>query len=463
MDKAAFEGMLEDLHCLTERMHELMGNYRANQIQDTTTKTFREMVFIRNSVTELRDMLDAVTGLIEISTRTTPSVTHHTDNSETLQDLLRLKKIKSISDFTLLKSRGDAELDLNQFLGNFISVRRYDGPLFRDCFTHVVTKGAKPEVTPDRPRGVLTNEVANREVWVEWREASTSRNGSIAERETIIRTASLAQMLAAQKPHQFLSPTRIGYVDDRAGQGRFGWIFAMPEGSDGNTSLRTLRSMLGQSRYRPTLPQRISLAHRLASSLLYLHTVGWLHKAIYSANVIFTGGKGALDIEAPVLSGFEYSRPESDETTSRGLDPRWDIYRWPGIQTDVPRASRSRKTYDIFSLGLLLLEIAHWQPLHILMSLKRWPDPSPQNARIRGWLLEEEGFPPFQDANPLVGLRHVMGDRYWRATQRCILAHGESGMRVEEDGDESQSSGTEIELHTAFTDLVVEELKGVVT
>ncbi|KAK3670020.1 hypothetical protein LTR78_010119 [Recurvomyces mirabilis] len=118
--------------------------------------------------------------------------------------------------------------------------------------------------------------------------------------------------------------------------------------------------------------------------------------------------------------------------------------------------------YGIYSLGLLLLEIAYWQPLNMLMSLKEWPDPSPQDARIRGWLLEEGRFPPFEDANSLRVLRHTVGDRYWRATPRCIVAHGELGMRVEEDGDETNNSSIGVELHTAFTDLVVDELKGVV-
>ncbi|KAK0930908.1 hypothetical protein LTR29_016593 [Friedmanniomyces endolithicus] len=202
---------------------------------------------------------------------------------------------------------------------------------------------------------------------------------------------------------------------------------------------------------------------RLASSVLYLHTVGWLHKAVHSANVIFSMNDENLSIESPYLSGFEYSRPDSGETTKSGFDPRWDIYRWPTIQADVPRVSRSRKTYDIYSLGLLLLEIAHWQPLHILMSLKRWPEPSAQDARIRAWLLEEEGSPPFKSSNPLTGLRRSVGDKYYFATRRCLVAHGGSGMRVDEEGDEVQSSEMDTQLHRAFSHLVVEELKSIVT
>jgi hypothetical protein len=102
------------------------------------------------------------------------------------------------------------------------------------------------------------------------------------------------------------------------------------------------------------------------------------------------------------MSGFEYSRPRSTKPTSRSLNPRWDIYRWPTIQNGVPKEGTSRKRYDIYSFGLLLLEIAHWQPLHKLLCLKKWPAPSTQNCRVRGWLLNEESLPPFRGKkNPL--------------------------------------------------------------
>ena len=199
-------------------------------------------------------------------------------------------------------------------------------------------------------------------------------------------------MLFQNKPQDLFAPTCVGFVDDRKQKCRFGWIFRMPEGSHKGTLLKSLHSMLGQRVSKPTLAQRISLSRKLASSLSHLHTANWLHKGIHSGNVIFCGENEEFDVEHPILSGFEYSRPQSNKTTSRNLDPRWDIYRWPKIQNEAPNAAGSRKTYDIYSLGLVLLEIAHWEPLNKLMCLKRWPQPSAQDSRVRGWLLEEEPF-----------------------------------------------------------------------
>lgn len=43
----------------------------------------------------------------------------------------------------------------------------------------------------------------------------------------------------------------------------------------------------------------------------------------------------------------------------------------------------------------------------------------------------------------------------------CLVAHGEGGMRVAEAVSQSQESCIELQLQNAFTDLVVNELKGV--
>ena len=235
----------------------------------------------------------------------------------------------------------------------------------------------------------------------------------------------------------------------------------MPKDSNHDTTLETLVGMLGQHMSKPMLSQRIAIAWKLASSLSYLHTTDWLHTGVHSGNVLFQCDGDKIDMENPIMSGFGYSRPQSTKTTTRSLDPRWDIYRWPTIQNDVPKEGMSRNTYDIYSFGLLLLEIAHWQPLRKLLCLKKLPAPSTQDCRIRGWLLNEEPLPPFRKEHPLAELRNIAGDRYWKTTMHCLVAHGEGGMRVAEAVSQSQGSGIELQLQDAFTDLVVNELKGV--
>lgn len=460
VDKEAFEALLKDLHFLTERIHELMGEYRENRIQEITSKTYREMILARNDINELRDLLDAVASLLKASETNTNAICRK-ENDEILQDLLRLKEINCVSNELVLRIENDADLDIEKDLKGIISVNQYDADTLRDHFTYAKAEGTKDFPMPRRPRGVLNKDGVDFEVWIEWRTIDDIVKGTLQDKESKLRTATLAQMLHNKKPRHLYSPICIGYIDDCERHNRHGWIFKMPDGSNEGTTLKTLHSMLGQSQHKPTLSQRISLAWKLASSLLYLHTTSWLHKGIHSGNVIFSFDEDRFDPEKPILSGFEYSRPQSNRTTTRSLDPQWDIYRWPSIQNEMPKMANSRKTYDIYSLGLVLLEIAHWKPLHTIMCLKRWPEPSAQNPKIRGWLLGEERRPPFKDSNPLSGLRDIAGDKYWRAASRCLVAHGDMGMRVEEGSDQSHDSKIGIKLQNAFTEFVVEELKGV--
>lgn len=462
VDKEAFEALLNDLHSLIERIHELMGDYREKRIHEITASSYREMVIIRNDVVELRNMLDAVTTLIKTSRVTNNrGVAKCNDNDETLRDLLRLKEINHISENLHTKLKDDVNFDIEDNLKRLISVKHYNANTLNKYFSFSREVSTLGVATSRRPRGSLRDEERNLEVWIEWRSLQNIVRGSIQDKESRLRTVILAQMLHTNKPRHLYSPKCVGFIDDREQNNRYGWIFEMPTGSNKDSSLKTLHGILGENQYKPTLTQRISLAWKLASSLLYLHTTNWIHKEIHSGNIMFVSDNDKFDVENPILSGFEYSRPQTESTTTRSPNPRWDIYRWPGIQGEAPTSKNSRKTYDIYSLGLVLLEIAHWKPLNQLMCLKRWPEPSPQDSWIRAWILKEEKFPPFKNADPLGELRDIAGDKYWRATSRCIVAHGEMGMHLNENDDQSKASEMGIELQKTFTALVVEELKGV--
>ncbi|KAM0547593.1 hypothetical protein ACHAPJ_010337, partial [Fusarium lateritium] len=459
IDKAAFKGLLEDLHFLTNRMHELTGDHRQNRIQEITAKTYREMVIARNSINELRTLLEAVTELLEIKNRNTEGLSR-SDNAEMLRDLLRLKEINSLSNQLVAKAQSGGYSGIGQDFRDLINVQHYDTSASGNILMHSKNGNMEDSMAPLRPRGVLQQDGTAVEIWIEWKKFDNQEEPF--RQESKWRTMALAQMLHNDKPRHLHSPTCIGYIDEVETNNRMGWIFKMAPGASASTTLQSLHSMLGQCKYKPILSQRISLAWKLASSLSYMHNTNWLHKGIHSGNVNFSFEIDHFDAEAPILSGFEYSRPQSNKTTTRSLEPKWDIYRWPRIQNEVPQSTNSRKTYDIYSLGLVLLEIAHWKPLNKMMCLRKWPTPSAQDVRIRGWLLEEDPRPPFKDSNPLLELRDIAGDKYWKATRRCLVAHGEWGMQVEENPDQSQGLDTDLRLQNTFTELVVEELKSII-
>ncbi len=472
VDQEAFQALLEDIHVLTERLHELMRDYREKKIDEITAKTYREMILARDDIRDLKEMIDAAAGLVSASSQARGADLGAHKNDTTLQDLVRLKKISRTSEVILSKLSDDQDFDVGKSLEEIgITVREYTREELDKDLDWNEDADYPEELL--RPRAILTTEQGDIPVWIEWKTLEGIRSGSAREKESKLRTVALAEMLHVQKPDSLALPTCIGYFDDRefTGANQYGWIFKMPDGhgdeTDYDTEVSSLFDVLGQPRHRPTLARRVSLAARLASTLLNLHTVNWLHKGIMSENVVFYLNDDAIDSQSPLLSGFEYSRPERDgkgatHTTSRHLNPRWDIYRWPGIQRDAPRDRNSRKTYDIYSLGLVLLEIAHWKPLHEILHLSSWPEvPVTETRRIRGWLLGEEPDAPFGALNPVEELRHVAGEKYWHAVTRCLEAHGEKGLGVDELADQSRDTSIGIQLQEAFSEHVVEKLQSV--
>jgi hypothetical protein len=69
--------------------------------------------------------------------------------------------------------------------------------------------------------------------------------------------------------------------------------------------------------------------------------------------------------------------------------------------------------------------------------------------------------PAFQEFDPHHEFHNIAGERYWKATSRCLVAHEEMGMLIQEESDQAYRSGTRIQLREAFTRFVVEVLESV--
>ncbi|KAK4210139.1 hypothetical protein QBC37DRAFT_322655 [Rhypophila decipiens] len=161
----------------------------------------------------------------------------------------------------------------------------------------------------------------------------------------------------------------------------YGFVHQFPPGR--STTPKSLLGLLELSSSRsrrlngskPALEARLNLALTLAIALFQFHAVGWVHKSIRSENLIFFSDEGASlsdVIGDPWLIGFEYAREETgfSEKANRGamiaVDPSTDLYRHPDIwngEADKRPTTRFDKQHDIYSLGVLLLEIGLWQPV----------------------------------------------------------------------------------------------------
>jgi hypothetical protein len=98
----------------------------------------------------------------------------------------------------------------------------------------------------------------------------------------------------------------------------FRFIFNIPSEISNPQSLRTI--LLSGIPY--PLDERLNLAKRLASSILFLHTVRFVHKNIRPETVTVFQNEYS-DIGAQYLVGFEQFRTE-DGNTYRAGDEIWE-------------------------------------------------------------------------------------------------------------------------------------------
>jgi hypothetical protein len=209
-------------------------------------------------------------------------------------------------------------------------------------------------------------QVESASMLVEWRHFSNDM-GESTRLTQLSRIEGLARLLrVGSKPKGLRVPHCLGYIVDDW-HPRVGFIF---EYSSSDSSSPTSPRSLWQSfetLSMPYLGDRFRLALDLSLTLSLLHTSGWLHKAFRSENVVFyprpnESREDATSIHHPNILGFEHSRPNNPNAFTDLLitdDHVSNLYRHPkGYR---PGGERFSQDFDIYSLGIVLLEIGYWR------------------------------------------------------------------------------------------------------
>jgi hypothetical protein len=274
--------------------------------------------------------------------------------------------------------------------------------------------------------------LGNEQVLVEWKYYSQKTWSS--ERKE--RLASLAGLLNRDGAFEkFLVPYCQGLVSDSANL-RIGIIFNISAHGSGDPRTgakrlsRSLQDIIGDtSSTVPALGERFQLAKALALALHHLHSVNWLHKSIRSDNIIsfvesqnghvdtYSSGVPLKSLPAFYLLGWDLSRPdkpsEKSETISistAGFQAN-RLYSHPDVS--VPNKSTPSSTwkrqryhprYDIYSLGLILLEIGLWRTVKSMRSSCATDDEFIEKVKT-------------DYCNRLPSKTGVL---YWKVTQRCL-------------------------------------------
>ncbi|KAH7129263.1 hypothetical protein EDB81DRAFT_808959 [Dactylonectria macrodidyma] len=228
-------------------------------------------------------------------------------------------------------------------------------------------------ITPDRIRITGDDETSggfrsfgikdsNTPVVVEWKRYDASWKGQKGIRLRG-RIHNIARLLHADaKPEELLTLNCVGAFEDYE-KSRYGLVFSFPISAESTSEMRSLKSLLDQPTPEtlPTLGDRYRITYSLALSLAILHAAGWLHKSIRSHNILFPIRHGRPVWSRPYLAGFDFSRPDAKDETSEKPEQsvRFNLYRHPSAQ-GIPGES-FRKPFDMYSLGVVLLEIGLWR------------------------------------------------------------------------------------------------------
>jgi hypothetical protein len=200
--------------------------------------------------------------------------------------------------------------------------------------------------------------------------------------ETIEQVEKMCELLCHSKDLGFHILPGMGYVHE-SHSNRFGVVFRLGPGQ--HAPPVTLQSLYQKYPYM-SLSHRVTIAAAIATAVENLHRVEWIHKGIRSDNICFfhpaDEDQDGPNLSSPWLFGFEYARAmasgtklEEDHSELRNL------YRHP--QRWSKPQERFTRAHDLYSLGVVLLEVADWSEVSsIVKSAKDRVNPQKCRARL---------------------------------------------------------------------------------
>ncbi|MCJ1404367.1 hypothetical protein MMC11_007592 [Xylographa trunciseda] len=446
LDKDQFEGLLSKLAKLNDGLQNLLGGHQLQVLNETTRKTYMEMVQFRNDLKDLQHLVQAALALDKSDFLKPTDSRFSPRNRALLEFLASFKGLHTANDALLTNGSSQYYHSSN--------VTPLPGRIFYTAWTnHLIMEGIRKRTT-----GTYTTvEGIKHKIWIEWKPYLARYSASKAKDLPIDahtqRIRELVSLLQFPKPDDFGTPQCIGFFDDGDNKKtkplnfHFGLVFKLQDEIDLSSPPISLRQILENA--TPSLTDRISLAAKLATSIMYLHAVNWLHKSLDSDSIVFFNKAGQPDLTKSFLTGFEFARPDRDGETTRSAPrtKRNDLYSHPQYQG--PNAVGTyRKTFDIYSLGIVLSEIVYWQSIEDIVGIADVDEATSADIlKIRDTVLGDPAF--FQTINSQAG------SIVCEAVRSCILGGEAFGL------SEGQPEGTVeagVMIQRRFSELVVNRL-----
>lgn len=429
--KDQFESMIQKLIGYNTSIEALLDSTAIDQLQHMQQQTYMALLQLNTNVMELKE----VSMALKVKPATGP-------------DQVQLQ----IGPLSKRPPDGDVDIArLADFKATQIQVETQTSEVILDPIMRasIHLQGASHEY---RSEALFQK----RPVWIEWKyieiDLSLYPDWKDIIEQRIKKLVLLLQ--PANKLPEFNAPQCLGYFfdqdhddDSSGGEGRYGFVYLKPPHTPADTAPVSLLELIQRSPHQgppPSLSKRIALAHTLARSLMYFHSVNWLHKGLRSDNIIFFVPPTQALAQAqsnsssrppslplpPLISGFDYSRPDfpDEETEPPPSSSAHDIYRHPALLARP--GVRSQREHDVYSLGIVLVEIAYWRRIDRVMEVP--PDEGKARRRVRDvrrLLLDEQG-----EGGYLETVGGMMGEVYAGVVKRCLLGAAEEGVEERDRG-----------------------------
>jgi hypothetical protein len=426
VDKDSFEKLIAKVESLNSFLITLLDTSQLRRLQDSMTTAYLEILQLRNDVVDLAALIKALSpaagdqhnlppGADPVSNALSQAVMEEQATQDKKKIYLRhLAEVKiKLTEMNQL-NHNTATPDFNQFTNTELPQTDFQ---FEEGMHEAENLQKRTRAT-----------YRGRSVWIEWKDIPEGNAIRPDDVQIQWRICLLTDLLRSVKPNGFRAAPCLGYIKivDADDATRFGVVFEGP--SPTQSEITTLRELLGRSP-KPSLSARVALCAVLARCLHSLHAVNWVHKALRADNIIFFSSSGSSDLDAPFVSGFELSRPSNMEqwTEKPGFEPAKDIYRHPNAQSSQTDGSY-RESYDIYSLGVVMTEIALWKRIEDVVRLEDLPNAKPpalRGTQLR--LLEKTLMGNAADTEScLQQVASACGDSLRDVLQRCLEMDAES-------------------------------------
>lgn len=420
--RAKFEELVNNIHLFTENLYSLLPRFQVSYLD----RAFLNRTLAGHTKSELRAIESAAQGIFE-----------------NVSSVASLKDLQLSSHQSLMQERPMSVSDLKIPSEHFDPLPKANLRWFPDS---VVAHSPSPLKPGQR-------------IFIEWKQYDRDLDASVKEK---IQENAFDLTLCLQLNRRRTDSATLqclGFFNDAYAvrNPRIGFVYRFPQSVNPALVPTSLLDLLSQ-RPPPDLGHRLAMASKLCEAFFYLLASNWLHKSLRSANILFFYGVSRSsasphpDLACPYITGFEYSRPDNLHGFSikpgESLDA--DRYRHPDYATVSVRSTTSyQKRHDIFSLGVVLLEIGLWEAvaaLHAAEERSRARRKKDQSSKM-----SVEEFQRMYRQEYVPELPHRIGGRYARVVERCLT--GDFGA---DEGDEGEEDG--LGLVKGFDRLVVREL-----